>query len=167
MSECKHEWKYVREDIVMCVKCNAFSTDELQKERDELQAQASDLKKCNAEWKENYFALQAQVAVLRGALCKHKDLAFNAATAEQYFSVNGGIDLKLKYLTRRNELGEEMQNALDTTPAEAAERVRKLVAALEEAKYWLNGTGNYVGDGSVLLLVDEALSEWRRDKCSS
>ena len=53
--------------------------------------------------------------------------------------------------------------ALETTPSEAAERVKKLVEALEDCRNLISKTEF----PTVAEQADKAISEWRRDKCSS
>ncbi|MBU2704192.1 protein of unknown function (DUF885 family) [Sporomusaceae bacterium BoRhaA] len=74
--------------------------------------------------------LQAQVALLRGALEKYNDLMRMSEMAAQY---GGKLEDKLKFASRRDAIAAEMVKALDTTPVEAAERVQGLVDALEKA----------------------------------
>lgn len=93
--------------------------------------------------------LQAQVAVLRGEL---------SADLRVFKSLN-------RYPFNCDEAIKRVKNALSTTPAEAAERVQKLVMTLEkirDAKCISDRPGTY-----YKILADEALSEWRLDKCSS
>ena len=140
MSECKHEWEYVRcEDAIMCAKCNVFHTDELLKERDEL---------------------HAQVAVLRGALELYGDLRDFTSLAVDALQ-RGDEKNAAKYFDKKRTIAGVMKNALATTPSEAAERVQKLVSTLELAS-------NCLVDGSAIKNeAQKALSEWKRDKCSS
>ena len=128
----------------------------LANERDELQAQVTDLKKCNAEWKENYFALQAQVALLRGALEFYA--AEETHNAHELYGRNGGYsDPAIIF-----DEGERARKSLSTTPAEAAERVQKLAELLQDA---VSETENRERLSKVFCSAAKAaLSEWRRDK---
>ena len=108
-------------------------------------------------------ALQAQVAVLRGVLlnnrikfCETFDNRKNHSTI--CYPPWGNICEEL-------ENCEEIERILSTTPSEAAERVRKLVITLKkirDAKCISDRPGTY-----YKILADEAISEWRHDKCSS
>ena len=100
--------------------------------------------------------LQAQVAVLR------KGMEFIADTT----SHKRAVQLAIRFVA--------------TTPAEAAERVRKLVEEMESTAddigieiNNLQDVHNGIVQSAVHHLrdvasgIDKALSEWRRDKCSS
>ena len=88
--------------------------------------------------------LKAQVAVLRGALETATDYLYNPLEPDNQCAQYKNI-----------------KNILQTTPAEDAERVQRLVSTLELAS-------NCLVDGSAIKNeAQKALSEWRRDKCSS
>ena len=120
-STCK-DWEPNRDTEVVMQKDELKS---LRKERDEL---------------------QAQVAVLRGALETATDYMYNPFEPDNQCAQYKNI-----------------KNILQTTPAEAAERVNALVVALEAIEQ--SGTGTL--DGVVVLtqeakLARQALADWRR-----
>ncbi len=88
----------------------------------------------------------AQVAVLRGAL----------------FHVRDEID---KYGSQANLawLLESAEEALSTTPAEASERVNRLVEALEKLAR-LGGPGDGYGNSDGNVIAQRALTAWRGQK---
>ena len=115
--------------------------------------------------------LQAQVAVLRMALDRARKGFVNL------------IDLNLlpseEYEKDANKIAQCCFEALSDTPTDAAERVQKLVEALEATAYYIGVEVNNLQDvhngivqsavhhlRDVASGIDNTLSEWRRDKCS-
>ena len=101
--------------------------------------------------------LKAQVAALRGALEE-----INKVSTEQGLSMLDGA-------CKVDKLACE---ALETTPSETAERVQKLVEALEEVeKMGTYKNADFTSEDSQeepwAVIAGNALSEWRHDKCSS
>ena len=138
MSECKHSFNL--NEGKFCKYCG-INFDDLMRNID-----VSNLEKERDE-------LQAQVAVLRGALEE-----INKVSTEQGLSMLDGA-------CKGDKLACE---ALDATPAEAAERVQRLVEALEGICAEFNDTETDICT-TIQAMHDkaqEALSEWRRDKCS-
>ena len=146
MSECKHA---PRKDLI------------------------SEINQCHLEqekYEKELFELQAQVAVLRGALETATDYLYNPFEPDNQCAQYKNI-----------------KNILQTTPAEAAERVQKLVETLEAWEKWeaeiIMDDGCWEPGGMAVLptmtkaiyekmielqqVRNETLSEWRRDKCSS
>ena len=90
-------------------------------------------------------ALQAQVAVLRGALETATDYMYNPFEPDNQCAQYKNI-----------------KNILQTTPAEAAERVQKLAELLQDA---VSETENAERlSKGFCSAAKAALSEWRRDK---
>lgn len=106
-----------------------------------LVAAVSQLAKVNEERD----ALQAQVAVLRGALEELAD------ETEFYY---GGM---------AETVNSKAKTALSTTPSEAAERVNRLVEALEKLAR-LGGLGGGYGNSDGNVIAQRALAAWR-EKC--
>ena len=109
--------------------------------------------------------LQAQVAVLRGALETATDYLYNPFEPDNQCAQYKNI-----------------KNILQTTPAEAAERVQKLVEVEQAAREYVESNSIkmsiWLGSSESLQMEKinklealrdalDALSEWRRDKCSS
>ena len=107
----------------------------------------SEINQCHLEqekYEKELFELQAQVAVLRGALETATDYLYNPFEPDNQCAQYKNI-----------------KNILQTTPSEAYERVRNLFAVLELAS-------NCLLEGSAIKnKVEQSLSEWRHDKCSS
>ena len=105
----------------------------------------SEINQCHLEqekYEKELFKLQAQVAVLR------KGMEFIADTT----SHKRAVQLAIRFVA--------------TTPAEAAERVRKLVEALEGICAEFNDTETDICT-TIQAMHDkaqDALSEWRREK---
>lgn len=97
--------------------------------------------------------LQAQVAVLRGALEE-----VGKGHIESRFDHEDGRFVEV--FVRDVHIG--IGQALEQTSAEAAERVQKLVEALEDCRNLISKTEF----PTVAEQADNALSEWRHDKCS-
>ena len=109
--------------------------------------------------------LQAQVAVLRGALETATDYMYNPFEPDNQCAQYKNI-----------------KNILQTTPSEAAERVQKLVEVEKAAREYVESNSIkmsiWLGSSESLQMEKinklealrdalDALSEWRRDKCSS
>lgn len=88
-------------------------------------------------------SLQEQVAVLRGALEE-----VGKGHIESRFDHEDGIFVEVFV----RDVHIVIDQALEQTPANAAERVQKLVKALEHYQKW---------NGASAQLATEALSEWR------
>ena len=101
--------------------------------------------------------LQAQVAVLRGALERARKGFVNL------------IDLNLlpseEYEKDANKIAQHCFEALADTPSDAAERVQKIVELLQDAVCETEN-GERLSRG-FCSIARGALAEWRRDKCSS
>ena len=108
---------------------------------------------------------RAQVAVLRGALETATDYLYNPFEPDNQCAQYKNI-----------------KNILQTTPAEAAERVQKLVEVEQAARDYVESNSIkmsiWLGSSESLQMEKinklealrdalDALSEWRRDKCSS
>ena len=147
MSECKHE-------RITCVgHVNILRCDDCGHEEpniDELQLWIKNLQGNIEELSIEKFSLQAQAAVLRGAL--------EEAEKTIGYCSHCRTDNRFTRLRRR------LLSLIQDTPAEAAECVQRLVTALEEIQK--SGTG-WDDDGSVVrtyeaMLAASALSDWRR-----
>ena len=133
-STCK-DWEPNRETEIVMQK---YELKSLRQERDEL---------------------QAQVAVLRGALEFYA--AEETHNAHELYGRNGGYsDPAIIF-----DEGERARKSLSTTPAEAAERVQKLAELLQDAVSETEN-GERLSKG-FCSAAKASLSEWRRDKCSS
>ena len=108
---------------------------------------------------------RAQVAVLRGAMETAVDYLYNPFEPDNQCAQYKNI-----------------KNILQTTPAEAAERVQKLVEVEQAAREYVESNSIkmsiWLGSSESLQMEKinklealrdalDALSEWRRDKCSS
>ncbi|MBU2701142.1 antitoxin component HigA of HigAB toxin-antitoxin module [Sporomusaceae bacterium BoRhaA] len=141
---------------------------QLKTQVEELQAQVADLKQTNSQLADAAVErppykhdLLEQVAVMRGALEKYNDLMCMSEMAAQY---GGKLEDKLKFASRRDAIAAEMVKALDTTPAEAVERVQGLVEALKPfAEYQL--IQKFCDDYTVLVNPwgKEQKKIWRSD----
>ncbi len=148
------------------------------KERDELREHMQKYMNDALRMMKERDAALAKAAVLRGALeaalhglvTSHNLLATdrpevvclnniicNKHSIETMKAVNGE---EIMWTTDNSKEIEVATQALDTTPVEAAERVQKLVAALETLD-------KDSGSPWVRNVAKDALAEWRRDKCSS
>ena len=124
----------------------------------------SEINQCHLEqekYEKELLELQAQVAVLRGALERARKGFVNL------------IDLNLlpseEYEKDANKIAQCCFEALSDTPAESAERVQMLVEALEEVEkmgtYKNNGTfSEDMLEEPWAVIAGNALAEWRRDK---
>ena len=178
---CNH-WEPNRETEIVMQK---YELKSLRQERDELQAQVAEYEQLNMMQleagaraaklynekhgtdigqldlargmvflMEQNDELRAQVAVLRGALETATDYMYNPFEPDNQCAQYKNI-----------------KNILQTTPAEAAERVKKLVEALEEVeKMGTYKNADFTSEDSQeepwAVIAGNALSEWRRDKCS-
>ena len=112
----------------------------------------SEINQCHLEqekYEKELFELQSQVAVLRGALETATDYLYNPFEPDNQCAQYKNI-----------------KNILQTTPAEAAERVQKLVEALEGICAEFNDTETDICT-TIQAMHDkaqDALSEWRREK---
>ena len=104
MSECKHE-KFTKLGVVGCNECYKTNDEiELERERDEL---------------------QAQVAVLRMALDRARKGFVNL--------IDLNLLPSEEYEKDANKIAQCCFEALSDTPSEAAERVQKIVELLQDA----------------------------------
>lgn len=139
----------------------------VKQERDNLQATLEAKEKDNKA-SNDYIAvmnplidkLDAANAVLREALGKYTDLMELSGMAAQY---GGKLEDKLKFAEKRDAIAEEMTKALDSTPAEAGERVQWLVTALEELAR-LGGPGGKYGNSIGNVIAQDALAKYRGGK---
>ena len=127
---------------------------ELAAERDTLQGLLKKSLEREEQIEKELSEARAQVAVLRGALERARKGFVNL------------IDLNLlpseEYEKDANKIAQYCFEALDATPAEAAERVQKLAELLQDAvSETENAERLYKGFCSA---AKAALSEWRRDK---
>ena len=117
----------------------------------------SEINQCHLEqekYEKELFELQAQVAVLRGALERARKGFVNL------------IDLNLlpseEYEKDANKIAQCCFEALSTTPSEAAERVQKIVELLQDAVCETEN-GERLSRG-FCSIARGALAEWRREK---
>ncbi|MDD3156996.1 hypothetical protein [Anaeromusa sp.] len=103
-------------------------------------------------YKQERDALQAQVDVLRGSLETATDYLYNPFEPDNQCAQYKNI-----------------KNILQTTPAEAAERVQKLVEALEDVceEFHDVETDLCTSTQRMYEKAQKAISEWRIYKCSS
>ena len=143
-STCK-DWEPNRDTEVVMQKDELKS---LRKERDELQAQVKErelaIEKVEAKCCQCHVEHVAQVAVLRGALETATDYMYNPFEPDNQCAQYKNI-----------------KNILQTTPAEAAERVNALVMALEKLSR-LGGPGGGYGNSDGNVIAQKALADWRR-----
>ena len=117
----------------------------------------SEINQCHLEqekYEKELFELQAQVAVLRGALERARKGFVNL------------IDLNLlpseEYEKDANKIAQCCFEALSDTPSEAAERVQKIVELLQDAVCETEN-GERLSRG-FCSIARGALAEWRREK---
>ena len=149
MSKCEHKFKWCGSNTSKCKNCNLIVPYEIA-----IAYEDSEGDNCVKEWLDDVLKeheeLQAQVSVLREALEQ-----INKVSTETGLSMLDGA-------CKVDRLAYE---ALESTPAEYAERVRKLVEVLERiVEEDKNQTTDEENFGNVLQLATEAISEWRNRK---
>ena len=145
MKECKHEFEWYGDDTSKCIICGLVVPDDLTSILDN----DSNFYASAKEWLEEVLKerdeLQAQVAVLRGAL---------ETVVEMGTYRNDGY--------ASEDMLEEpwatvAANALAATPSESLERINKMVRALEFYAKWECDVLADEGE-----MAEKALAEWRK-----
>lgn len=155
MSECvRHGFEWYGHNTSRCVWCGLVVPDEI---ADILKYNQDSVEDSSArEWVEAVLQdrreMQAQVAVLRGALEE-----VGKGHIESRFDHEDGRFVEVFV----RDVHIVIDQALEQTPAEAAERVQKLVDALEELAR-LGGPGVGYGNSAGNDIAIAALKEWRR-----
>ena len=146
MSECKHA---PRKDLI------------------------SEINQCHLEqekYEKELFELQAQVAVLRGALERLTETIDDQIPLGGYCEeIDLNVDVMLEPWASLFDAKGIADAALLLTPSDAAERVQELVEALEEVeKMGTYKNADFTSEDSQeepwAVIAGNALSEWRRDK---
>nr|WP_320146013.1 hypothetical protein [uncultured Anaeromusa sp.] len=188
MSECKHSFnlsygKYCKICGLSIVDAWNLDVSDLEKERDELQAQVVLLRECIEMIKDKHInplvnhkkypsttamCLNALAATPSDAAERAKAIEQKLADARGQVAVLSGCLYRVRdeinnYGSQANLawLLESAKEALSATPSEAAERVNALVRALEKLAR-LGGPGGGYGNSDGNVIAQRALAAWRK-----
>ena len=164
MSECvRHGFEWYGHNTSRCVWCGLVVPDEI---ADILKYKPDSVEDSSArEWVEAVLQdrreMQAQVALLRGALRWYEDSVSDCPKCGGSGLIDDNQLWTCSECNGSGSAGHKAKKALSATPAEAAERVQRLVDALEDLAR-LGGPGVGYGNSAGNDIAIAALKEWRR-----